>query len=121
MENDWLKLIVGERIWSARCQKRIDSNASRVELNFYDAGITLFLDSETSLKGRVLNETVPKDEESGWSNENYMVYREQEHKDNELIIQTFHKLWTAAVGTEKYNKTDWKRLENVLRNAGYSV
>ena len=110
METDWLKLIVGERIWAARCQKRIDSSAFRLELNFYDAGITLFLDSDTSLKGRVLNEIVPKEEESGWSNENYMVSREQEHEDKELIIQTFHKLWTAAVGTEKYNKDDWKRL-----------
>jgi hypothetical protein len=130
MEKDWLRLIIGQRIWAGRCQHSINSSASRLELKFYDAGITLFLDSDTSLKGRVLNEIVPKERESGWSNENYLVSKEHEreheheheHEDNELIKLTFHKLWTAAaIREEKYNKGDWKRLAAVLSKAGYKL
>lgn len=118
METDWLKLIVGERIWSARCQRRNDSSAFRVELNFDNINTTIFLDSETPIKASVVNNATPESE-SGWSDEKYMVFRKNE--DNELIIRTFHTLWTAAVDTENYNKDDWKRLAAVLCDAGYQV
>lgn len=118
METDWLKLIVGERIWSARCQKRIDSSAFRVELKFDNINITILLDSRTPIKASVVNNAT-LESESGWSNEKYMVFRKNE--DNELIRQTFHKLWTAAANTGKYNKDDWKRLAAVLHDAGYQV
>jgi len=118
MKTDWLKLIVGQRIWSARCQKRIDSSTSRVELNFADIDTTIFLNSETPIKVNVVKTATPK-LESGWSDEKYMVFNKNE--DDELVKMTFHKLWTAAVDTEKYDKKDWRRLAKVLYNAGYSV
>ena len=118
METYWLSLIVGKRIWAGRYQHSIDSSASRVELNFDNINTTIFLDSETPIKASVVNKAISESEsESCWSDEKYMVFRE--HEDNELIIRTFHKLWTAAVGTEKYNKDDWKRLGAVLYDAGY--
>jgi hypothetical protein len=118
MKTDWLRSIVGQRIWSARCQKRIDSSAFRVELNFANINTTIFLNSETPIKANVVKTATPK-VELGWSDEKYIVFKENE--DNELIIETFHKLWTAAAGTDKYNKADWKRLSAVLYKAGYSV
>lgn len=118
MKTDWLKLIVGQRIWSARCQKRIDSSASRVELNFADINITIFLDSETPIKANVVKTAIPE-LESGWSDEKYMVMVSKKNKDYDLINLTFHKLWTAAVGTEKYDKKDWRRLSAALQKAGY--
>lgn len=118
MKTNWLKSIVGQRIWSARCQKRIDSGASRVELNFADINTTIFLNSETPIIANIVKTATPK-LESGWSDEKYMVFNENE--DDELINLTFHKLWTAAVGTEKYDKRDWRRLSAALHKAGYSV
>ena len=118
METDWLKLFVGQRIWSARCQKRIDSDAFRVELNFVNIKTTLFLDSDTLIKASIVKDYKPKSE-SGWSDEKFAVF--SEHEDNELIKRTFHKLWTEATTSEKYNKDDWKRLAVVLYDAGYQV
>ena len=38
------------------------------------------------------------------------------------ISELFHKLWTKAVGTEDYDKSQWIQLENLLheffKNAG---
>jgi len=36
-------------------------------------------------------------------------------KDHELH-RLFHTLWTKAVGTDKYNKEEWKRLEEIISN-----
>lgn len=44
-----------------------------------------------------------------------------EHDARE-ISELFHKLWTKAVGTENYDKSQWIQLENLLheffKNAG---
>ena len=36
-------------------------------------------------------------------------------KDHELH-RLFHTLWTKAVGTDRYNKEEWKRLETIISN-----
>ncbi len=30
------------------------------------------------------------------------------------LHQLFHKLWTKAVGTDGYNKSEWKQLERMI-------
>jgi hypothetical protein len=36
-------------------------------------------------------------------------------KDHELH-RLFHTLWTKAVGTDRYDKEEWKRLEEIILN-----
>jgi hypothetical protein len=41
-------------------------------------------------------------------------------KDRELH-RLFHTLWTKAVGTDRYNKEEWKRLEEIISNLQIKV
>jgi hypothetical protein len=38
---------------------------------------------------------------------------------DERSFKLFHQLWGKAVGTEGYNKQEWKQLERVLRGLEY--
>lgn len=40
------------------------------------------------------------------------------HVYGESLTALFHRLWSKAVGTEGYNKEEWKQLENTLLAAG---
>lgn len=44
-----------------------------------------------------------------------MCYNVGMIKDHELH-RLFHTLWTKAVGTDRYDKEEWKRLEEIILN-----
>lgn len=41
--------------------------------------------------------------------------------DNDYISSYFRILWTKAVGTPDYNKSEWKTLANLLKGKGIVV
>ena len=55
------------------------------------------------------------------SNEEVIVTPVEDEGSKEDIRSLFHDLWTKAVGTQDYDKSQWQKLQVKLWDKGISV
>ena len=119
MDSDWRQEVVASRIFAVREMHSPDGARHRLELLLQgDQWATLSITSAAPFSVEVLDQgqavhSVPEPE---WESSGWLA---GEPADREEIDRLFHELWTAALATSRYDKSQWRKLALALTRAGY--
>ena len=110
---------MASRIFAVRELHSLDGARHRLELLLQgDQWATLSMTSDAPLAIEILDQeqTVQSVPEPDWESAGWLA---GEPADREEIDRLFHELWTAALTTSRYEKSQWLRLARALTRAGY--
>ena len=124
MDRDTLEKIVLAGLNTVRHQVRESPETYRLELMpRMDSSTVVVLTSRAPIEATIADFRDPAMITGPeWTGTNFLVATSPDGpEDAEKVHRTFHKLWSQAVGTDGYVKSDWMLLVDALQLAGYQL